>query len=68
MYVLVNFSVTVPNDFLSLSAKAMAELKHNDRSNVLYNLAKCMETLRRDGGNSRIPNETHAHGSSGTYC
>ena len=54
-YFLVTFSVTVLNDFLSLSSKAMAQLKHNYRSNVLYNMAKCMGTLRRDGGDSRFP-------------
>ena len=54
-YVLVNFAVTVPNDFLSLAAKAMVQLKHNNCSNVLYKLAKCMGTLRRDSDDSKFP-------------
>ena len=34
---------------------AMANLRHNARSNVLYNLAKGMGTPRADGSDSRFP-------------
>ena len=54
-YALVNHCLTVPEDFLILSAKAMAQLKHSDRSNVLYNLAMGLGTLRDDGSDSRFP-------------
>ena len=54
-YVLVNYSVTVPSDFLELSARAMAQLKLHNRSNVLYKLAKSMGTLRRDRSDSCFP-------------
>ena len=47
-YVLVHYSVTVPCDFLELAAQAMAQLKQNQWSNVLYKFAKCMGTLRQD--------------------
>ena len=33
----------------------MAQLKHNERSNVLYNLAKGLGTPRLDGSDSRFP-------------
>ncbi len=48
-------SLTVPEDFLSLTAKAMAQLKRSERSNVLYNLAKGIGTPRDDGSDSRLP-------------
>lgn len=38
-YVLVHYSVTLPCDFLELAARAMAQLKQNQRSNILY---QCM--------------------------
>lgn len=56
-YALANFSLTVPEDFLSLAAKAMAKLKHSERSNVLYNLAKGIGTPRDDGSDSRFPTQ-----------
>ena len=40
------FKLLVPNDFLLLSTSAMHQLSKNGRTNVLYNLAKGMGTLR----------------------
>ena len=55
LYVLGHYSLTVPSDFLELATRAMAQLKHHRRSNVLYNLAKCMGILRQDSGDSWFP-------------
>ncbi len=54
-YALANCLLTIPEDFLSLAAKAMAQLKRSERSNVLYNLAKGIGTPRDDGSDSRLP-------------
>ena len=54
-YIDKKLNITIPEDFLTLSAKAMAQLKHNERSNVLYNLAKGLGTPRLDGSDSRFP-------------
>ena len=45
-YIDKKLNITIPEDFLTLSAKAMAQLKNNERSNVLYNLAKGLGTPR----------------------
>ena len=45
----------VPDDYLVYSANAMAHLRHNSCSNVLYNLARGWGTLREDGSDSRFP-------------
>ena len=37
------------------SANAMAYLRHNSHSNVLYNLTRGWGTLREDGIDSRFP-------------
>lgn len=47
--------VSVPDDFLSLSIKAMVQLKRSYRGNVVYNLAKGLGTPRPDGSDSRFP-------------
>ena len=49
------FELLVPNDFLLLSATAMHQLSKNGRTNVLYNLAKGMVTLRQDKEDTRFP-------------
>ena len=49
------YDVKVEEDFLSLAAKAMAQLRFSDRSNALYNLAKGWGTLRKDMSDSRFP-------------
>ena len=54
-YALANICLTVPEDFLSLAAKAMAQLKRSERTNVLYKLAKGIGTPREDGSDSRLP-------------
>lgn len=47
--------LSVPDDFVILAAKAMLQLKNSGRSNVLYNLAKAIGTIREDGSDSRLP-------------
>ena len=54
-YVSSKYSISVPDDYLEYSAMAMANLRHNACSNVLYNLAKGMGTPRADGSDSRFP-------------
>ena len=54
------YDVKVAEDFLSLAAMAMAQLRLSDRSNTLYNLAKGWGTLRKDMSYSRFP---YANGS-----
>lgn len=54
-YISTYFNLDVPEDFLSLAAKSMAQLKCSKRSNVLYNLAKGIGTPRADGSDSRLP-------------
>ena len=54
-YALREFDIHVPEDFVSLAAKAMAQLQQNSRTNVLYNLAKGWGTQRDDGSDSRFP-------------
>ena len=54
-YMLVKFNVLVPEDFLDYTTKAMSQLRHSQRTNVLYNLAKGLETQRADGSDSRFP-------------
>ena len=54
-YTWETYDVHVPDDFLSLAAKSMAQLKLSKHTNVLYNLAKGMATPREDGSDSRIP-------------
>ena len=45
----------MPDDYLIYNANAMAYLKHNAHSNVLYNLARGWGTMREDGSDSRFP-------------
>lgn len=47
--------LSVPDDFVALAAKAMVQLKDNNHSNVLYNIAKVIGTIREDGSDSRFP-------------
>ena len=47
--------VSVRDDFLLLSVKAMLQLKRNYRNNVVYNLVKGLGTTRPDGSDSRFP-------------
>jgi len=54
-FVSLKIGISVPNDYLEYSASAMANLRHNARSNVLYNLAKGWGTMRTDGSDSRFP-------------
>ena len=54
-FVSSKFGISVPDDYLEYSASAMANLRHNACSNVLYNLAKGWGTMRTDGSDSRCP-------------
>ena len=49
------FKVLVPDDFLCLAASAMVQLSNGGRTNILYNLAKGMGTLRPGNDESRFP-------------
>ena len=49
------YSLTVPKDFLCNAANAMLRLSDGGRTNVLYNLAKSIGTLRADKKDSRFP-------------
>lgn len=49
------FKLSLPKDFLCLAANAMVQLSNGGRTNVLYNLAKGMGTLRPDKKDSRFP-------------
>ena len=46
------FKLSVPNDFLHL---AMLQLSNSGQTNVLYNLAQGMGTLRQDKEDLRFP-------------
>ena len=49
------FKLSVPDDFLCLAASAMVQLSSGGCTNVLYNLAKGMGTLRPDMSEPRFP-------------
>ena len=54
-YLSVTSSVLVPDDFLCHAAAAIVQLHQGGRTNVLYNLAKGIGTLRPDKTDSRFP-------------
>ena len=56
-YMLSNFCLLVPDDFLSYTAEAMVKLKSSERTNVLYNLTKGIGTPRADNSSSRFPTD-----------
>ena len=56
-YMLTNFGLLVPDDFLNCSAKAILKLKRSERTNVLYNLAKGIGTTKVDSNGSRFPTD-----------
>ena len=47
--------MTPPDDFLKLALLAMEHLKSCGRSNVIYNLAKALGTMRDDQTDSLLP-------------
>lgn len=53
----IRFGLSIPNDFLILATKSMQRLKSSGRTNVVYNLAKCVGTTREDGSDSRFPSK-----------
>jgi len=55
MTVSILLKLSVPDDFLCLSASAMVQLSNGGRTNVLYNLAKGMGSLRPDKSGTRFP-------------
>ena len=55
VHMLNSFGINVPDDFLSYAANAKFQLRHGQRTNVLYNLAKGIGTIRADNSDSRFP-------------
>ena len=55
LYLSATSSVSVPDDFLCHAAAAMINLHKGGRSNILYNLAKGVGTLRQDKSDTRFP-------------
>ena len=51
----------VPENFLEYSISAMIRLKQNQRSNVVYNLAKGVGRERPDKTDARLKNAHGAH-------
>lgn len=49
------FMLSVPKDFLCLATSAMVQLSKGGRTNVLYNLAKGIGTMRPDKKDSQFP-------------
>ena len=47
--------IAIPRDFLPLCLKAFAHLKASGRTNVLYNMSKCLGTMRTDNSDSLLP-------------
>ena len=43
------------DDFIEVASSAMVRLKAGNRSNVVYNLAKGIDTSRKDEAESRFP-------------
>ena len=64
-HMLNSFGINVPDDFLSYAANTMFQLRLGQRTNVLYNLAKGIGTLRADNSDSRFPTKRMP---MGIYC
>ena len=47
--------ITINGDFIQYCMKAMSWLKKNKRSNVIYNFAKGIGTMREDKSDSLLP-------------
>ena len=54
-YVSQSITGTLPNDFLELVVRGIKHLKHCQRSNVIYVLAKALGTVRPDQSDSLLP-------------
>ena len=50
-----SYAIDVPNDFLPLCLQAITNLKENERSNLLYNLAKGLGTKKKDTNETLFP-------------
>ena len=55
IYCRKELGLVVPEDFLKFAALAMKQLAMNGRSNVLYNKAKGIGTIRNDNSDSYLP-------------
>ena len=60
-----SYAIDVRNDFLPLCLQAITNLKENERSNLLYNLAKGLGTKKKDTNETIFPllghsNEIHS--------
>lgn len=51
----LNYSLSIPNDFLKLSLDGMMNLEAAGRHNLIYGLAKGFATPRPDGSDSCFP-------------
>ena len=51
----IKFALSVPKDFLCLAVIAMVQLPEGGWTNILYNLAKGIGTMRPDTEVSRFP-------------
>ena len=51
----IRFALSVPKDFLYLAEIAMVQLSDGGWTNILYNLAKRIRTMRPDTKISRFP-------------
>ena len=52
---LTDIAVTIPDDFLCLTLRAMSHLKKAGRSNVIYGLVRGLGQMRADGSDSKLP-------------
>ena len=54
VYASTKINLFVPDDCIILAAKAMVQLESSNQSNVIYNLAKTIGTIREDKSDSRL--------------
>ncbi len=53
--VLIGHPQLFPADFIQLSISAMTHVRLCGRSNIVYDLVKCLGTMRSDGNDSLLP-------------
>ena len=63
LYLSKMFSLTVPEDFLFYATNAMLRLSDGSRTNVFYNFAKGIGTLRPDKKRFTVSNQANAYGA-----
>ena len=54
-YCRTHTELNVPDDYITLSVRAMENLKDADRCNVVYSLCKAVGTKRDDGSDTLLP-------------